>query len=141
VIKLANSDADILACFPVMHQLRPHLVEKRFVALVRQMQTEGFQMAMAQADGRVVAVAGFRLSTNLHKGKNLYVDDLVTDSGCRSQGYGEEMLAWLEAYARVHDCLVLHLDSGSQREQAHKFYFAQGFTITSFHFVKPLVAG
>lgn len=140
MIKLAVTDSDIQACFPVMQQLRPQLVAARFVALVRQMETEGYQLAMAQADGQVVAVAGFRVSVNLHLGKNLYVDDLVTDGAVRSQGYGEEMLAWLEAYARVQNCLAVHLDSGTQREQAHKFYFAQGFTITSFHFVKSLIA-
>ncbi|UTA49052.1 GNAT family N-acetyltransferase [Simiduia sp. 21SJ11W-1] len=140
MIKLATSDADIQACYSVMRQLRPQLIAERFVSCIRQMQAEGFQLAMAQAEGAVVAVAGFRVSTNLHLGKNLYVDDLVTDSRVRSQGYGEELVAWLEAFGKVQGCVALHLDSGAQRDQAHKFYFAQGFTITSFHFVKSLVA-
>ncbi|MBB3168915.1 GNAT family N-acetyltransferase [Simiduia aestuariiviva] len=139
MIKLAASDAEIQACLPVMRQLRPHLIADRFVPLVRQMQSEGFQLAMAQAENQVVAVAGFRITTNLHHGKNLYVDDLVTDAACRSQGYGEEMVAWLEAFGKVQGCVTLHLDSGCQRDQAHKFYFSQGFTIASFHFVKSLV--
>ncbi|MDN3640551.1 GNAT family N-acetyltransferase [Simiduia curdlanivorans] len=139
MIKLAVTDAEILSCFPVLVQLRPKLVRGRFLKQVRQMQTEGFQMAFLQDEGRVVAVAGFRVSSNLFMGKNLYVDDLITDAEHRSKGYGEEMIAWLEAFARVQGCLVLHLDSGTQRQQAHKFYFAQGFPITSFHFSKPLV--
>ena len=39
-IALAESDADILRCFPVMAQLRPHLVKAEFVARVRRMQGE-----------------------------------------------------------------------------------------------------
>lgn len=137
-ICLAQSDQAIADCFAVMSQLRPHLQPAHFVATVRQMQAEGFQLACGLDQGRVVAVAGFRVSTNLHLGKNLYVDDLVTDPERRSEGYGGQLLAWLEALARQQDCRSLHLDSGCQRQQAHKFYFAQGMTITSFHFVKPL---
>jgi hypothetical protein len=28
----------------------------------------------------------------------------------------------------------VHLDSGVQRQHAHRFYFREGMTITSFHF-------
>lgn len=139
MIKLAVTDEEIMSCFRVLIQLRPNLVAGRFLKQVRHMQSEGFQLALLQDQGQVVAVAGFRVLSNLFMGKNLYVDDLITDAANRSKGYGEEMVAWLEAYARVQGCLVLHLDSGTQRQQAHKFYFAQGFPITSFHFAKSLV--
>ncbi|BFM12429.1 GNAT family N-acetyltransferase [Simiduia litorea] len=139
MIKLAVTDAEIMSCFPVLEQLRPKLVKGRFLKQVRQMQAEGFQLAFLQDEGCVVAAAGFRVSSNLFMGKNLYVDDLITDAKHRSKGFGEEMIAWLEAFARVQGCHVLHLDSGTQRQQAHKFYFAQGFPITSFHFAKALI--
>ena len=32
----------------------------------------------------------------------------------------------------------LTLDSGTQRLQAHKFYFREGMAVTSFHFMKKL---
>lgn len=32
----------------------------------------------------------------------------------------------------------LHLDSGTHRGRAHKFYFDQGFTIASYHFSEAL---
>ena len=37
-ISLATSDAEIAACFPVMHELRTNLVEAEFVARVRRQQ-------------------------------------------------------------------------------------------------------
>ena len=37
--------------------------------------------------------------------------------------------------------LAYHLDSGTQRGEAHKFYFNQGFTITSYHFSEQLQNG
>ena len=43
---LANSDAEILQCFPVMAELRTYLVEGEFVARIRRQQREtGYQLA------------------------------------------------------------------------------------------------
>jgi GNAT superfamily N-acetyltransferase len=71
-------------------------------------------------------------------GKEMYCDDLVSDESKRSTGVGHALVAYMEALARERGCNVLTLDSGAQRQQAHKFYFREGFTITSFHFVKTL---
>ena len=123
-----------------MAELRPLLQEATFLDTVRAMMDEGYQMAYLEAaDNHVVAVAGFRIYTNLFMGKHLYVDDLVTASNVRSQGYGEKMVQWLRSYGKAADCNVLHLDSGTHRGQAHKFYFQQGFSIASYHFSESLV--
>jgi GNAT superfamily N-acetyltransferase len=137
-IFLAETDADIARCFPVMHQLRPHLVAADFVARVRRMQQEGFHLALVDADNLVRAVAGYRYQDKLFSGKNLYVDDLVTDSTQRSRGHGRALLAWLIAEARANGCDNFELDSGVQRFEAHRFYFRERLHISSYHFVMPL---
>ena len=134
----AAADSEIERCFAVMAELRPHLQAGGFVATIRHMQTEGYRLAFIEQAGQVVAVAGYRISTNLLMGKNLYIDDLVTAAAARSQGHGEQLLAWLRQVARTEQCRALHLDSGTQRERAHKFYFHQGLSIASYHFSEPL---
>ncbi len=134
----AESDADILRCFPVMAQLRPHLVETEFVARVRRMQGEGFRLARLEEDGTVRAVAGYRFHEKLFSGRNLYVDDLVSDTTRRSQGHGARLLAWLAEQARARDCDLLELDSGVQRFDAHRFYFRERMRIASYHFSRAL---
>lgn len=137
-ILLAETDADIARCFPVMQQLRPHLVAADFVARVRRMQRESFHLALVEDEGAVRAVAGYRFQDKLFSGKNLYVDDLVTDSTQRSRGHGRALLAWLIAQARAHGCDNFELDSGVQRFEAHRFYFRERMHISSYHFVLPL---
>src|SRR5690606_35847770 len=89
----ADTDAAIERCFPVMRQLRPHLAAEEFVTRVRAMQQEGFHLAfLADETGPVRAVAGYRFYDKLFSGRNLYVDDLVTDLAARSRGYGRELL-------------------------------------------------
>ncbi len=136
--RLAISDADILACFPVYRQLRPDLVEDQFVATVHRMHATGFQMAMRTHDDRVMAVAGFRIIDNFHTGRILYVDDLVTDEKARSAGHGKALLKWLMDYAKDHRCLAVELDSGTHRHGAHKFYLREGMHISDFHFALSL---
>lgn len=121
--------------WPVMQQLRPHLSEQQFIDLVAVMRPESFRVAAAFDNEVCVAVTGFRIQHYLHRGKNLYVDDLVTDTAMQGRGYGKALLDWLKHEAARQDCDNLHLDSGTQRLGAHAFYFAQNMKISSFHFV------
>jgi GNAT superfamily N-acetyltransferase len=138
IIALAQSAEEIARCFPVMLQLRPHLVEADFAARVRRMQREGFHLAFLDDAGAVRAVAGYRFYDKLHSGRNLYVDDLVTDSDDRSRGYGGKLLAWLTDEARANGCVQLELDSGVQRCDAHRFYFRERMHVSAYHFVIPI---
>ncbi len=136
--ELAITDADIEKCFDVLAELRPHLSRDGFLAQVREMEAEGFVLAFTQVEDQVVAAAGYRVYSNLFMGKHCYVDDLVTATDHRSRGYGKQMIDWLRDQARQANCRYFHLDSGTHRGQAHKFYFDQGFTIASYHFSEEL---
>jgi GNAT superfamily N-acetyltransferase len=138
-IALAETDSDIIRCFPVMAQLRPHLIEADFTMRVRHMQTMGYQLAFLEDETALVrSVAGFRQMDMLYSGKTLYVDDLVTDAASRSKGYGDHLFDWLVARARTENCDEFSLDSGTQRVDAHRFYLRKRMKISSFHFSLPL---
>jgi len=134
----ADSDEEIANCFDVMHELRPHLSREDFLPAIRKLQNEGYRLAYIKDGNTVVCVAGYRISHNLFMGKNLYVDDLVTTESGRSKTYGAVILSYLKSLAKDNNCEYFHLDSGTQRDQAHKFYFKQGLTIASFHFSEKL---
>jgi GNAT superfamily N-acetyltransferase len=138
-ISIAISSQAISDCFPVMLALRPHLQLADFVAQVqRQQYHTNYQLVYLQVDQVIQAVAGFRISESLAWGKFLYVDDLVSSSNSRSQGYGSELFNWLLDYARTENCHQLTLDSGVQRFAAHRFYLRQRMEITSHHFTLKL---
>ena len=133
-VQLAETDADIHRCFPVIAELRPHLVEAQFVGRVRRQQGEsGFHLAFVE-DGGVKSVAGFRVAEFLAWGKILYVDDLISTSAERSKGHGKLLLDWLVARARADGCAQFHLDSGVQRFEAHRFYLRERMIISAHHF-------
>jgi GNAT superfamily N-acetyltransferase len=138
MVEPAETDEAILDCYDVIAELRPHVAREAFVPTVRALQKDGLRLACIREDGRVVAVAGYRVSTNLFCGRHLYVDDLVTSATARSKGHGKSLLAWLRARAVAEDCEVFHLDSGVQRKRAHQFYLREGLELAGYHFSERL---
>lgn len=137
-IRLATNDTEIAACFPVLKELRPHLAKNEFVCRIKHQQQSGYLLAFLGDPDCVVAVAGFRIGENLAWGRFLYVDDLVTLSTHRSKGYGSKLLTWLKNFAKQENCMQLHLDSGIQRKEAHRFYEREGLATAGLHFVEHI---
>jgi GNAT superfamily N-acetyltransferase len=139
-VRFAESDADIRRCFPPMQELRTHLKSAdEFVERVhRQRAQSGWRLIYVEDGGRPVACAGFRISEWLAWGKSLYVDDLICLKSHRGQGHAEALMLWMEDFARKEGCAEFHLDSGTFRLPAHRFYHRLKLGITSFHFSKPL---
>ena len=133
-VRIAGTDAEIMACFHCLKFLRPHLEADSFLATVRRMEKEGYRLAFIEGRRKVAAVAGYRTMHTLFAGDTIYVDDLVTDPSLRSRGYGGALIDWLEDLAMKKGCKMLHLDSGVQRDRAHRFYFTAGFYVNCFHF-------
>ena len=139
-IKEAISDSDIARVYPVMRELRPHIkTEAEFVERVtRQMREHGYRLIYVEDGGAPVAAAGFRFTEYLFSGKILYVDDLICFESHRGKGFAEALMRWMEELARKQGCAQFHLDSGTQRLAAHRFYHRMGLAITSFHFARRL---
>ena len=121
-----------------MRELRPQLDETTFVSKVRNLEQSGYLLAYLQEHEEIVSVAGFRLGESLAWGRYLYIDDLVTRSNHRSRGFGSRLLSWLTTFAEEQGCDQLHLDSGVQRKDAHRFYQRGGMPVASYHFAKSV---
>ncbi len=121
----------------VHRQLRPQLMPD-YAGEMARVFDGGARMIVVVEDDAVLGLAVYRVLEKTFTRREFYVDDLVTDEARRSNGVGHALLAWCEARARTLSCTQLALDSGTQRQQAHKFYFREGLPITSFHFAKQL---
>ena len=130
------TDASLLSSAePVHRQLRPQLPAD-YLARMKQVFASGAEMAVALAEGHVAGITVFRVIEKTHSGRELYCDDLVTDEKQRSTGVGRALMQYMERICRERRCDTFALDSGCQRQQAHKFYFREGMTIQAFHFAK-----
>jgi len=135
----AGSEHDYRACFDVMRALRPHLTDAdAFVAQVRRQAAQGYRLLAAWRDGRVDALAGYRVQENLLYGRFLYVDDLVAAPDARRHGAGAMLIDALRDEGRLQRCATLVLDTGLANALAQRFYFRQGLLATGMHFRQPL---
>jgi GNAT superfamily N-acetyltransferase len=143
VVEVTGSDGSVVEAAwlaraePVHRQLRTSLPAD-YAARLRAVFANGARMSVATEQAAVRGVALWRVIENTHEGRRLYVDDLVTDEAHRSRGVGRALLQHLERHARNLQCDVLALDSGTQRTEAHRFYFREGMVIPSFCFRKNL---
>ncbi len=139
VIKFCEDDDQIMAAFPIMAQLRPHLKYAEFFENIRKQMQSGFRLVAATVENEVVGVMGYRFVEDLAHGRTLYVDDLVVNEDNRSQGIGEALMKVAELEAERRDCETLRLCSGLQRESAHRFYERFDMEKKAYSFVKKLI--
>ena len=138
-IRTALTTAEIAACFPAFHELRPHLSQNNFVAQVqRQAKDHAYVLVYIATEGHVVAAAGYRIAEFLAWGRVFYVDDLITLPASRKLGYGGKLLDWLMEKAQELSCQQFHLDSGVHRHDAHRLYLSRQLQISSHHFSRKL---
>ena len=123
-----TTDNEIIAAFPLMHQLRPHLIAATFLETVRTQQNAGYVLFAGTMESSYMVLAGVRNAQTLMRGPHLFVDDLVTLESERGQGHGTAMLQWLADYAARQGFRKIYLDS---RDTAVGFYRRAGFTMTT----------
>lgn len=139
MIKEMTTDAEILATFATMSQLRPHLKKEEYLETIRRMgRSNGYRLVARFDDGRAVCVGGFRINECLSYGRHLYIDDLVSDESGRSHGYGKQVFDWMVETAKTSGCAQVHLDSGVQRHGAHRFYLRERMDIVFYHFSRKV---
>lgn len=127
------------ACYPLMHQLRPHLAsETEFIERWRRQVTAGYRMLAIWNEVEPLSLAGFRIQDNLMHGRHLYLDDLVTSEKERSHGHGQRLLARLVTEGRALRCSKLVLDTPLANVLGHRFYYRNGMLATAMRFAIPL---
>lgn len=124
--------------YEVLSQLRQELSYKEFEDLIYDMRYMEYKMIGIMEGEKLVTFAGVSIQTNLYHKRHLYLYDFVTDKPYRAKGYGKMMLEYLQDYAKVGMCENIVLSSGYAREDAHRFYEADGFKKTSHLFVKAI---
>ena len=136
-IKVATT-YDVDKLIPTLMELRPHRSVDELRQMIISQMKDGFQIVYIGDEDMAYAVAGFRNLDFLFSGKTLYVDDLVTHSMHRRNGYAGMLMKWMINYAKENGYDHFSLDSGHQRKDAHRLYLNHGLDITAHHFGKDV---
>ncbi|MCX4745046.1 GNAT family N-acetyltransferase [Kitasatospora sp. NBC_01287] len=130
----APEEADVRRCWPVFRELRQNIpTEEMFVARWKVQRDEGYRIVYLEQDGEVRAVGGYRIVHNMAWGRILYLDDLAALTEHQGEGLGTAILEYVQGEAVRHGCDAVHLDTGYQRNRAHRAYLRNGFELSSHH--------
>jgi ribosomal protein S18 acetylase RimI-like enzyme len=134
-LKHAETEAEVLACFDVMHELRPNLANAAsFLQQVSRMKKQGYHLLMALENGVPVALAGYRDKEMLIHGNFIYVDDLITSESQRGKGLGDRLLQYIFDMAKEQRYSKVILDTGIGNALAQRFYYRMGMLAMGMHF-------
>jgi len=137
ILKLRKED--LKRAYEALKELRTSLEYEEFTDTVELMQEEsGYTMFGLWDKGDIQTYAGVSIATNLYWKKHLFVYELVTKNKMRGNGYGHQMMNFLDDYAKMHKCEYIALTSGVQRTDAHRFYEREKFDKAGFTFLKGL---
>jgi GNAT superfamily N-acetyltransferase len=141
IVEVPPADPRLPAVYVVMRELRDQLSEDELDQRYLAGHPDGYRLVGLFDEGQCRAAAGYRVMTNFVSGRHLYIDDLVTAESWRSRGYGRQLNDYLAGRAREEGCEWIQLDSAVHRRHAHRFYFRERYSISSFHFVRRAAAG
>ena len=133
-IKEVTTEEDLIQCFEVMKELRPHHNIDSFITAAKQMKTEGYHLLYMEDEGKPVCTAGFRFTTTLYDGLIIDFDDFVTIASARNKGYAGTLFDHLITIAKERSIKTIHLNSAHQRFDAHRFYLNKKMKIIAHHF-------
>lgn len=88
---------------------------------------------------KIVGYIHLRLEKQLHHaGLVVEILELVIDDQYRSQRLGKRLLDFATSYSISIGACQLELTTNIDRNRTHQFYFREGFSQTSYKFVKNL---
>jgi GNAT superfamily N-acetyltransferase len=88
---------------------------------------------------KLVALSGYWISRMLYCGRYLQLSNFVCDSQYRNNGFGAQIIKYLETKAIKLQCNKIVLDSYIENKKSHAFYYKHGFYIRGLHFMKDLI--
>ncbi len=100
---------------------------------------ESAPLVVEDDGGEVIAFCSLHFRPRLNRPvPDAWIPDLIVHPDARRRGAGRALLEEAERLARNRGCWQLTLESGYQREDAHRMYEAFGMTNEGYYFGKPL---
>lgn len=130
--------SDFASAYALVKQTNPKLSKAEFNKRLRKMLAIGYRCIAAVENGKYLGVCGFWQGTRFWCGDFIDLDNLVVDENHRGKNIGKKLVGWVENLAKELGCTLAGLDCYVTFDDAHRFYFREGYIIKGYHFIKTL---
>ncbi len=117
-----KSENDWIESWQLLKFLKPSLDQSELLNNRTQLTIDGYKLFGLQENQKLIVVAAAILVPHIIDKSNFWILDMVTLPEYRSQGYGSEMLNYLEIFAMENQCKRVIVHSRLGRDKAHSFY-------------------
>ena len=131
---------DIEGIYLLIRQLSRHDFTKEEFNECYSYNLERGRILVYERDGITCGCIVFIIHYHMHfSHKTMEIVNLVVDENVRGCGIGKELLAYVEKISIDAGCVRVEVDSGKQREAAHRFYYREGFTCSHYKLTKDMI--
>jgi len=100
---------------------------------LEEMKNNNYQCVGVFEDNRLIGICGAWVLHKHYVGKHIELDNVMILPEYRGKGIGEEMIAWLETWAKEQGCVAGELNCYVQNSAGLKFWLNQGYRVLGFH--------
>lgn len=138
----SSSKEDFQDILPLFHQLWPNKkIDETGLKTVfdRGIASEHDEYISAEIDGKIIGFCAYGVMNNFwQEGCIGYIYTMIVDENYRGRGIGKALIEAACEKAGSYGCKKIELDSGFQREAAHRFYENNKFIKRAFLFSRDL---
>lgn len=132
-------EKDAESLLPLIEQLGYQLTQKDLLDNIIHHHTSGYDLFVAEAHDKLMGFISLHFYRYLHLKDSLgRITALCVDEAHRNFGVGALLLAYAEDHLKAQGCTLIELTSGSQREDAHRFYERHGYMEKRKRFIKKV---
>ncbi len=136
-IKEIQTREEIFHTHHVMVQLYQELNSDNYIEDVLKMMQRGYKMvAVFDEENKCIGVMGLGITSKLHYGKVLEIEDFVIDREKNDSGADEMLLRWAELQASIFGCKNIVGILETKRQTAQRIFSREKFIIDGFFFRK-----
>jgi GNAT superfamily N-acetyltransferase len=115
-------------------KMEPKMIEERLEEMIER----GYECLGVYEGEKLIGICGIWTLTKIYAGRHIEPDNVTIHPDYRNQGIGEQMMKWVDNYARSKGCIALELNAYVVNSGGHRFWLNQGYRILGFHFQKKL---
>ncbi|WP_225741157.1 GNAT family N-acetyltransferase [Halorussus halophilus] len=87
---------------------------------------DGYRLFGLFVDEELRGVVGLSIQRVLHHARHAWIHDFVVTAAHRGEGYGSELLDFVESWAEARDCKYVALANREGNDDALEFYEGEG---------------
>ena len=123
---------------PLLSALNPSISQDEIRNRLAEMIETGYECVGVFDEETLVGICGIWTLTKIYVGRHIEPDNVIISPEYRSRQLGQQLMEWVESYARSKGCVASELNCYVSNEAGNKFWQQQDYKVLGLHYQKKL---